>query len=404
MKMFFKLLFSVVPIITLIVLVFFTLRLYPSPEKTVIDGDTVRTDLLGELRFIHDAIDQGADGDMQNIYPEGYVFIHALYALSWADFARTLKPSSGLYQEAHAEMQNAYDHINATEGRGIFDESLPLPYGAFYTGWSVYVLGKKLSTEPPNKRNPNEEAFFKLRCGQIASAIHVQQYPLSYPGGAWPADVVLCVAALSLHDRLYPSEYKSEIQQWIKQVKENVDSLGLIPHEVHPLTGKPLKAARGSSEALILCFMIEIDKPFAAQQFAIFKKYFVDDRFGLPGILEYAKGTNGSGDIDSGPLVLDMGAAATIVGVRTMNVYHEYTVGRSIRSTIEALGIPMHDDGRKKYLLGKIPMADAFISWVTASEKIQPKHATTFWVFHFYSALVAILSMLLLWLIWRRWH
>ncbi|WP_367392264.1 hypothetical protein [Lewinella sp. LCG006] len=48
-------------------------------------------DLYQQLQFLKDEIQQGAGEDMQAIYPEGTVFLHALYALSWANLVAETK-------------------------------------------------------------------------------------------------------------------------------------------------------------------------------------------------------------------------------------------------------------------------------------------------------------------------
>src|SRR5882672_399613 len=91
---------------------------------------------------------------------------------------------------------------------------------AFYTGWSTYLLGKKLSIEWEEDRNANEVAQFKRQCERIDSAIANKTYPLSYHSGAWPADAAVCVAALSLHDKLFPGTYAPSIEAWLNKVRK----------------------------------------------------------------------------------------------------------------------------------------------------------------------------------------
>jgi hypothetical protein len=68
--------------------------------------------------------------------------------------------------------------------------------------------------------------------------------------------------------------------------------------------------------ALMLIFLKTFDEQFARDQFVLFKENFVDSEFGLVGVREYPKGTSGDSDIDSGPVIMNFGAAATIVACR----------------------------------------------------------------------------------------
>ena len=382
----------------------FNWRLYHSPEIRVIENDTVNYDALCQLRYLRDAMEDNAANEMQDVYPEGYVFFNALYGLSWCELAQYLNKNSILYQEAHVEIQRAFNNVNSQEGRIIFDKSLPLPYGAFYNGWLTYLLGKKISLEAPPKRDPKEVELFKVQCATIAKAIGKQTYPETYYGSSWPADVVICVAALAVHDKMYENVYQSSINAWWYRVNQNLDSNGFIPHRVHSISAKPIDNGRGSSQSLIQCFLPEIIP--GNHGFEPYKKIFFDDRLGLHGIIEYPKGEDGFGDIDSGPVVLGMGGAATIVGMRAMNVHQSHKESIALRNCVEALTLPIKRNGRKKYLFGKLPMADVFITWAQSGKIIIDSHpnARFGWrgKFQLVSGVIICVSLVLLWLMWKK--
>ena len=132
---------------------------------------------------------------------------------------------------------------------------------------------------------------------------------------------------------------------------------------------------------------------------------FLDSRFGLPGIREVRNGLSGGEDIDSGPVIFNIGGAASVVGLRTMALYGETTAAVGLRNSIEAFGMAMESDGKKKYLFGKLPMADAFIAWANSTEPVKSKMlvAEESWKGRFrLSALLAILFMagLMIWM-WK---
>src|SRR5688500_11200864 len=143
---------------------------------------------------------------MQKIYPEGFVFLNSIYALAWSSFL-SHEDHGRYFKEGYAEIQKAWLKIDSHEGRSPFSPDLLLPYGSFYKGWSSYVLASKLRMEIPVLRNGQEVQHFKQQCNAIARAIQRETYPESYHEGAWPADVMLCVAALSMHDQLFEPEY-----------------------------------------------------------------------------------------------------------------------------------------------------------------------------------------------------
>lgn len=401
-----KFFISLILIILLSTIVYLNQAVYYTPSVKVLEGDTVNLDVLRQLRHLKGEMNDGAAADMQSLYPEGYIFMHALYGLAWCDFARELKPASSLHTEALEEINKSCKAVLAPEARTIFDENLTLPYVAFYTGWSNYLLGKKLNLEEPAQRNTEEVKYFQQQCSSIADALnhYTSPYPESYYQAAWPADVAVCAASLSLHDKLFTSQYSATLYTWLDKVKNTLDATGLIPHSVDPVTGQPREDARGSSQSLILILMHEIDSTFGKQQFDIYINNFLDQRLGLTGIHEYPNGVTGAGDVDSGPVIFQMGAAASIVGMRTFATYHEPSTAFAIQCGIEAFGFTTQTEDGKKYIFGLLPMADAFITWAYIAIPVDAHVTSSFSPsrFHIYSGLVIIIITALLILQWRN--
>jgi len=331
-----KFVFALPIIVVLVVTIVINVRLH------TVSASPAR-DLILELHGLKHSLDNHADAEMQKLYPEGYVFFNALYGLSWCNYLTHFTHDDST---AHNEIQRAVDNINSESGRAAFERDLPIPYGAFYVGWSTYLLGKKLSVEKPAERAPAEVELFKQQCDIIAKDMETTTFPVSYPGRAWPADAVLCISSLALHDRLYDPMYHDVIQRWLGHVQARLDGNGLIPHEVIPATGKVVEEARGSSQSLMLAFLHEIDDEFFHDQFVRYKEKFFDSRMGLVGIREYPAGRYGLGDVDSGPVILQMGASATIVGLYPISYTGDANTGKLYRE-IEALGLTRHVDDKK---------------------------------------------------------
>jgi hypothetical protein len=49
--------------------------------------------------------------------------------------------------------------------------------------------------------------------------------------------------------------------------------------------------------------------------------------------------------------------------MRALKVNGQHNESLALRNTIEAFAFPIKMDGRRKYLFGKLPMADVFITW-----------------------------------------
>lgn len=396
-----KLLLSFFVLLLVGYVLYLNVKLYYRPAYSLAGANL---DLQKQWRFLKDKMHAGEDRKMQQLFPEGYMFMNALHGIFSAELAGAQQQKD--YKDMWLESYRCYVNMNSDEARRIFPQGLLLPYGAYYNGWSTYHMGKLIAAERGGADTELSDTF-KLRCQTIALAMNRQENPYleSYSQFAWPADMLMCVAALAEHDKLYPPLYESTIAKWVSEVKLRADSLGMLPHRVDYLTGMPAEAARGSSMSLMLCFLKEVDTDLYNRQLALYNKYFVTSRFGLPGIREYALGTEGEGDADSGPVLLGVGGSASIVGLRVMATQKDAALAIGLRNSIEAFGMATQSTTKKKYLFGALPMADAFIAWANATELTlaDELHTTTNWrsSFQIYSALVFAICLLVLLLLWR---
>ena len=399
-----RILYSALFLVIAIIL-YLNIRLYYQPQWGT-TAPQINLSVEAQLNYLQKRMHDGAAVDMQKMYPEGYLFLNALYGLSWCNLLAKTPVQSPLYKQGIEEVRWALQAIDSPAGHEPFSPNLPLAYGAFYRGWSNYLRGKYLELLPNMREDTAQVQIFQKSCTQIAKAVAESKTPFleSYVYATWPADMVVLMASLAQHDRLFRPQYGSVMKNWLRQVDKKTDQLGLIPHSVHPYTGKPLEAARGSSQSLILNFLIEIDSNYAHRHFERYKKAFLTRRTGLPGIREYPKGTLGFGDVDSGPVIFGVGGAASIVGQRTMALYGEADVAIGLRNSIEAFGLGWHWGKKKRYLFGALPIADAFIAWANSVEasKAERLVGKQNWRWSFQLALVVIVVALLMVLMQRK--
>jgi hypothetical protein len=310
---------------------------------------------------------------MQSVFPEGFVFINALYGLTWCELAINYNLDTDLNEKAFEEAKFAYNQIDSEYGKAIFDNEMQLEYGAFYTGWKNYLLSKILSFHSTSSQDSLQ---FINTCNAISSAINENESPFleSYPGASWPADIFLGIASLKIHDNIIESKYESTIETWVSKVKLHLDPYtGLVPHSVDAFSGEVVEGARGCSISLIVRLLLEIDYNFAYEQFEIYKKYFSISRLGVPAIREYPKGKEGRGDIDSGPVILKVGFAGTIVSIGVFKSFGEFKTANKTSKAMESFGMSYSIKKRKRYVFGMLPIADAFIAWSRVSPVVNEK-------------------------------
>ena len=381
-------------------------HLFTPVEATVTEEALQDHSILHQLFWLQEGIHNQEGVEAQNRYPEGYVFLHALYGLTWCNVAAQIERGE-LSDHAIAEASWAYRQIDSERGSKRFPDDLIPTHGIFYSGWKNYLLGSIISIQEHPDASFIEE--FTRQSEEIAAAFHGSQTPFlqSYAGQAWPADAVVAAASLALYNRHVTPRFETEIGEWTIKARNRLDpATGLIPHAVSPQSGDVREGARGSSQSLILCFLPLIDSTFAADQFRRYRQEFPMSILGLPAIREYRNGLGGEGDIDSGPVVLGIGPSASIVGIGAMKSCGDVESARNLSRVIEAFGFPVTWDDRKRYLLGAEPVADAFLVWArtlpTRMEKSNqiPSITINFWPI----SLLSLLIILLLFLpFYRKW-
>jgi len=369
-------------------------RLY---DNSFAAQDERRAELLAQLRYLKRAIhaEQAAE-KAQTQYPEGYMFLHALYALAWCEAVTGLSPQSEDYQEGRTEVLRGLQSMDSPVAKSVFNSSLPLENGAFYRGWTAYVRGRFIQHFGMDTL---QVRLFESDCMAIASAASRAEGPYleSYDGLAWPADNVVCLAALARYDRMYEPRFEAVREKWLADVRHTLlRDLQLIPHGYDLAQNQALEGGRGSSQALILSFLPEIDSGFSSAQYDRFRTTFVRHYLGLPCIREYPTGTSGGGDIDSGPVVFGIGGAASIVAIRAAAAHEDWTLATSLSASTGALLFPQKKGGEKFYLFGRLPMLDAFLAWSNAGFLVSKPPETRAWRWRF-QMISAVFLCFLVW-------
>jgi len=149
----------------------------------------------------------------------------------------------------------------------------------------------------------------------------------------------------------------------------------------------------------MLVFLAEIDSVFATEQYRQYQHYFLTHRLGLPGIREYPDGVAGQGDVDSGPVVLGIGGAATIVGMKVAQRFNDWDLAIALHSGMEMLLFPQQSKTEKTYLFGKLPILDAFLAWSNAGLCETTRQQSGTWRLGFQMWSLALLALvgLLFW-------
>ncbi|MEO8066258.1 MAG: hypothetical protein ABI599_01065 [Flavobacteriales bacterium] len=367
----------------------------PIGSEEEVDG------LQAQLAYLEPRVHDGSAREMQRLFPEGEVFTQALYALGWCNLAARLPQGDTRRGHAIDEARWAYTQLDNKGSRAQFPISTPLPLGAFYAGWRNYVLGHivGLGGADTTLRNAFDRQSLVIA---VAFAGSSSPFLESYTGQAWPADALMALASLRLHEQHTGADHSAVIARWVEQARQRLDRNGLLPHAWFPQRDAMRNAARGSSQALMNVVLPAIDPVFASEQFTRFRDLYFSESFGVPGVREHPIGDDAPGDVDSGPLILGFGPAATIVGAGACRTNGDAHLAMEFEATVHGFGFRTGGE-HKCYVFGAMPIADLFMVWCRSMPcNGSYTGPSMFRRFHIWTA---VLLLLIWWpVLWRWWR
>jgi len=328
--------------------------------------------------------------DMQAYFPEGEFFTQVLTGIGLARLA-----SPALYPDIPQAVrdefrQGAWQTLLALENPDIadrFGQIDELESGVFFHGWRLQVINALV-----------DAGMLDLRHDQLIEAQNIlwaiddspAGWVQAYPGGYWPCDTVVGLAAVSA---VLPDDAQPVIQRWMGVVKLD-DATGLLPHQVQA-DGQAIEGPRGSSQAIIQTFWPSLAGG-DPRQWASFKHQFVARHLGVVAVREYPIGVDGRGDVDSGPLIGGLSLAASAVGLAAARANGDMRLAAALDHEIEWLAVGATRSDQRAYAVGALPVADAFILWAKTTPVPEtpagdvPNPSPTWWLWAVVFAVPAI--------------
>ena len=323
-------------------------------------------DIDAQHAFLHRRLHRGGPLPMRTMLTLTF------YGFSLVDSVLLAPDDAGRRRHAVAELRWILERLDDDTLRAKYVDTPPpgggarrsVPHGVYYFGQRNLTLAGLLLIDPaPLERHVREfHANSQLLFDAFTESpiAHLE----SYPEHIWPADNVVALYSLAVHDRLYATSYRTAVERWIDFMSSRLDpETGLMPYKLDHRTGDPAVLPRGVTLAYSIAFLSDLAPELACGQYQAFRTHYHEWRFGLLGVREYPRHSAGPVDIDSGPIVLGIGAGASgfaLAAARAMGDEPSYA---SLVLSAELLGAPFHWRGTRRYLLGAVPIVDAMIAW-----------------------------------------
>jgi hypothetical protein len=251
--------------------------------------------------------------------------------------------------------------------------SLASPHGHAYLSYAALAVGMARLLDPSFPRDVaarHDALIGAYERRLLASPTGLIE---TYPGEAYPTDCAAVAAAIAVHGRATGKDHARVLAHWAALVrKTQIDpASGLVVQRMNASTGAPHDAPRGSGTALGAYFAGYADRSLARELAAgLFRNE--STFWGFGAIREYAPGHGGSGDVDSGPVVLGVSVSATGFALAPARAHGYRDAFTALYRTTDLFGAPETSGGTLRFLSGG-PIGNALLlAMLTSGPELAP--------------------------------
>jgi linalool dehydratase/isomerase-like protein len=318
-----------------------------------------------QLASLRRRLDAGEAARMQSFFPEGRLFSYSFYGLAVVNVASAAEPDSDWRRWAVGELEWVIPEVTRCAEMDGFVRCANLrPRGGII---------------PPGQLNLLRAGYALLggtRAEIIAdfhatSALLFEEYAKTttgsletFPAMIWPVDNVCALESLRYHDKLFGTDYGKACRKWERWMAEHVDEqTGMMVAQI-AADGTVLDRPRGCALSWSLAFMPGFAPELARAQYERYRREWFIDVLGSTGMREYPEGREVVVDVDTGPMLGDIGTAASAFGIAAARANGDYECfGRMVRG-LEAMGVPSRTlTGAKEHFFGAFLLPDVLAFW-----------------------------------------
>ncbi len=194
----------------------------------------------------------------------------------------------------------------------------------------------------------------------------------TYPREWYPVDNCAVVGSIGLHGYVTGADHSLLIREWETVFRSKyVDSTtGLMIQAVNE-HGAAIDEPRGSGTSLGL-FLVEPAAPgLSADLYRALRQELAGNVVGFGAIREYPRGIQGSGDIDSGPVILGWSFSATGFSIAGARMYGDKPMLRRLYASAYLAGVPVDRADHRRFLTAG-PLGNAILLAMLTAPATKP--------------------------------
>ncbi|MDP1830039.1 MAG: hypothetical protein Q8L48_42645 [Archangium sp.] len=166
------------------------------------------------------------------------------------------------------------------------------------------------------------------------------RHAASYDGVGlrWPADQTVTLASLGRFDTAHGTTLlQAPLDGWREVMSRHLDTATGLPKSELTGKGPGAKHPRGCAQSYLTRYLGEVDPQLAAKWWDAYREHFIVRLGGVVGFREWPRGVERKGDVDSGPIILGIGTAASAFGIAAAKSQGDLVLAGQLEASASAV-------------------------------------------------------------------
>lgn len=154
----------------------------------------------------------------------------------------------------------------------------------------------------------------------------------------WPADQTATLAGLARFDHAHGTSLtEAPFTAWKEVIAQRLDPATGLPWSEVSGRGPGARHPRGCAQSFISRYLVEVDPPLAASWWRPYRDRFLVRLGPVVGFREWPPGVERPGDLDSGPIVMGIGVAASAFAISAAKAQGDLALAAQLEGSAEAV-------------------------------------------------------------------